>query len=115
MRFRSREIIDQIKIIGNRKKIENNIGEELNQDEKVVGPSFSFIKITVKILAMTSRVLVFPLEVLYKLMMKIYYKILNNDIDAKDGFDEAVAHVALVSIYDKLFQNLVMQSNVTTN
>ena len=47
--------------------------------------------------------------------MKIYYKILNNNIDAKDGFDEAVAHVALVSIYDKLFQNLVMQSNVTTN
>ena len=63
---------------------------------------------------MTSRVLVFPLEVLYKLII-IYYKILNNDIDAKDGFDEAVAHVALVSIYDKLFQNLVMQSNVTTN
>jgi len=115
MRFRSREIIDQIKIIGDRKKIENNIGEELNQDEKVVGPSFSFIKIIVKILAMTSRVLVFPLEVLYKLIMKIYYKILNNDIDPKDGFDEAVAHVALVSIYDKLFQNLVMQSNVTTN
>jgi hypothetical protein len=67
-----------------------------------------------KLLSMIWEVIVFPVVVLIGISRWIWTRASGKERNPREMFEEAVAHAALISMYDELYKKLVMQDHVST-
>ncbi|MHA2274715.1 MAG: hypothetical protein ACXAC2_03060, partial [Candidatus Kariarchaeaceae archaeon] len=59
-------------------------------------------------------VIVFPFKIIYGIFSWIANRLRKQDTNPRQAFEEAVAHAALVSMYNELYNKLVKQDHVFT-
>ncbi len=67
-----------------------------------------------KVLSMIWEVIIFPVVIILGVSKWLYKRFSGKERSAREMFEEAVAHAALVSMYDELYRKLVMQDHVST-
>jgi hypothetical protein len=67
-----------------------------------------------RIFGMIWEVLIFPVMLVINIIKWTYRRVVADESDPREKFEEAVAHAALVSMYDELYKRLVMQTHVST-
>ncbi|MHA2504209.1 MAG: hypothetical protein ACXAE3_15225 [Candidatus Kariarchaeaceae archaeon] len=114
IKIRTREIIDAIdqlpsKLKKERKERTPEIVEE-RKEKRLWNIKNKFIKLV----GWIWQVISFPFMVIYKSGRWIARRFVQTDSEVPtESFEEAVAHTALVAIYDELFKRLVMQQGVS--
>jgi hypothetical protein len=67
-----------------------------------------------RVISMIWEVLVFPIVILMGISKWLWKRLSKQERGVREMFEEAIAHAALVSMYDELYKKLVMQDHVTT-
>lgn len=67
-----------------------------------------------KVLSMIWEVIVFPIVIILGIGKWLWKRISGQESTAREMFEEAVAHAALISMYNELYRKLVMQDHVST-
>lgn len=67
-----------------------------------------------KLFSMISEVVIFPFMILFNLSKWIISLFSKSEANARELFEEAVSHAALVSMYEELYKKLVMQTHLST-
>ena len=114
IKFRTSEVIEQVGQLPNKLKREKKEVPEQEEETEKKQRNWELTRKIKRFGAMLWEVLAFPFIVTFKTIRLIYRKNVVDEENPREGFEEAVAHAALVSIYDSLFQNLVMQTQVSS-
>lgn len=67
-----------------------------------------------KLFSMIWEVLIFPFMIIFNLSKWIISLFSKTEPNARELFEEAVSHAALVSMYEELYKKLVMQTHLST-
>ncbi len=114
VKFRYNEIYTEISKMP--EKINLSISKLKNRehtDKKDKVPfSWKLKRFIKKLFSMIWEVAVFPFTLLFGLLKWIWKKLHTQQRDARELFEEAVSHKALVSMYQNLYEKLVMQTDI---
>ncbi|MCY3412585.1 MAG: hypothetical protein INQ03_13180 [Candidatus Heimdallarchaeota archaeon] len=92
--------------------------KELKKDEEKVEEmkeerNFQIKAILITIVSKVWQVIVFPIKIIIGIILWPVKKFRGEEENKREQFEEAVSHAALVSMYEELYKQLIMQTNIS--
>jgi len=113
VKLRSREILEQVILLPEKFQKFREKPDKTDAEKKQ--RNWELRRKFRRLLGMIWEVLAFPFIVLFNAIKWVIRKFgPDEEKNPRESFEEAVAHTALVAIYDELFKRLVMQTHVST-